>query len=144
MKFSRTTKSFYPEALLSRYQAAGTVPNDLQTIADADYAFLFSGVAAGKVIDWSGMQPVLADAPIVKHVPQSVSRAQAKIALNRAGLLDQVNAIVAAADIETQLAWNEALTFERSSPTVAKLAAALNLSSDQLDALFITAAGITP
>lgn len=144
MQFSRTTKAFYPDALLDRYKAAGTLPTDLQTISDTAYAQLLNAPSQGKVLDWSGVQPVAVDRPVVKVVPKLVSRAQAKIALNRAGLLDQIEALVAQTDRETQLAWNEALTFERSSPTVAKLAAALHLTSDQLDGLFVTAAGITP
>lgn len=144
MQFSRTTKAFYADALLPRYRIAGTLPSDLQTISDDAYKALFANLAQGKVLDWSGIQPVAVDPMPVKIVPQSVSRAQAKIALSRAGLLNQINQLVNVADIETQLAWNEALNFERSSPTVAKLAAALNLTGDQLDALFITAAGITP
>jgi hypothetical protein len=41
-----------------------------------------------------------------------------------------------------RLAWKEALEFERNSPTVAAMAAALNLSGNQLDDLFIAAAQI--
>ena len=43
----------------------------------------------------------------------------------------------------TKLAWTETQDFERASPTVAGLAALLGLTSEQVDALFITASGIT-
>ena len=42
----------------------------------------------------------------------------------------------------TRLAWADAQTFERQSPTVANLAAVLGLSAIQIDDLFKTAAGI--
>lgn len=75
-------------------------------------------------------------------VPASVSRFQAKAALAQAGLLDEVEAIIAQADATTKLAWSDALQFERASPTIASLSAALNLTSAQVDDLFRQAATI--
>lgn len=79
-----------------------------------------------------------------RAIPQTVTRFQALAALDQAGLLGQVEAIIS--DPQTasimRLAFNEALTFERDSPTVTTLAAALNLSGSQVDALFVTASGI--
>ena len=75
-------------------------------------------------------------------VPTSISPAQARLALLHAGLLDQVEAAVAAGDRATQIAWEMATVIERSSPTVVALSAALGLTDAQLDALFTTAAGI--
>ena len=77
-------------------------------------------------------------------VPQSVSAMQAKVALSRAGLLTGVQAWIAAQDAETQLIWNSTVVFNRTSPLLASAATALNLSSDQIDALFVTAAAIAP
>jgi hypothetical protein len=59
-----------------------------------------------------------------------------------AGLLSQVEAIVASADAATRIAWDNASVIERNSPTVAALSAALGLTSAQLDALFTAAAAI--
>lgn len=88
----------------------------------------------------------LAVAPYVEAVavPQVVSKFQAKAALRGAGLLDQVEQMMAdpAADPLTVLAWTEAQEFRRSSPTVAAMAQALGLDAAALDGLFITAAGI--
>jgi len=75
-------------------------------------------------------------------VPQSVSRFQALAALHNAGLLDAAQAAVTAAGGLPLLAWNNAQSFERGSPTIASLAAALNLTPAQLDALFIAASQI--
>lgn len=72
-----------------------------------------------------------------------VTPLQAKRALNKAGLLAQVKSAVAAADIETQLAWESALSFERNSPFILNMGAVLGLTSAQIDALFISAATFT-
>lgn len=102
-------------------------------------------------IDWqdyqawraAGNQPAPCTPP-VPSVPQSVTRLQAKAALLQAGLLDAANAhfAQAGADPLARLAWAEATTFERDSRLVAATAAALNLSSAQVDDLFRTASEI--
>lgn len=76
--------------------------------------------------------------------PQTVTRFQARAALMQAGLLDDVEALMAnpATPAIQRLAWADAQEFRRSSPTVAAMAAALGLSSAQVDALFEQAAGI--
>lgn len=73
-------------------------------------------------------------------IPQSVTRLQALLALNAAGLLTNVKSAVAVSDMATQLAFDNASTFDRDSPFMATMATALNLTSDQLDALFTSAA----
>lgn len=87
----------------------------------------------------------------VPAIQQTVSRFQAQAALfntpNGAGgtLLDSVNALMAASTTPmlTKLAWQNAQVFERNSPTVATMAAAMSLTSAQLDQLFIDASKIT-
>jgi hypothetical protein len=83
-------------------------------------------------------------APQPPAVPPSVSRFQARAALADAGLLSQVETLMAdaATPLRTKLAWTDAQDFERSSPTVASMAAALGLTDTQLDQLFVTAKGI--
>jgi hypothetical protein len=77
------------------------------------------------------------------YIPQSVTRFQGKAALMQAGLLASVEAAVAAStDPLLPLAWDEALTFERQSAMVTGLAAALGLTSQQIDDLFVAAAQI--
>lgn len=75
-------------------------------------------------------------------VPPSVSMRQARLALRRAGLYAAVNAAVAGADEDTQIEWEFATDVWRSRDLVATLGAALTLTSDQIDALFIAAAAI--
>lgn len=76
-------------------------------------------------------------------VPASVSAFQARAALRGANLLDTVEATVAAAPPIVQDAWEYAIAFERRSPTIAALAAAIGLDDAALDDLFRTAATIT-
>ena len=76
-------------------------------------------------------------------VPQSVTPAQAKIALSRAGKLAAVEAAVSAAGGETKIWWDEALSFDRSSPVIAALGGAIGLTSADIDALFVTASKIS-
>lgn len=76
-------------------------------------------------------------------VPQSVSRAQAKIALHRAGLLDMVKTAVAA-DAELQIWFDDAVTWDRQNEHVIQLGEQL-LGDDPatIDALFVDAGKIS-
>lgn len=88
--------------------------------------------------EWTAAQ----NAPV--PVPQSVTMRQARLALLQAGLLSNVDAAIAtlpspqkeAATIE----WEYSQTVERHRPFVLTLGAALGLTSEQLDDLFIQAA----
>lgn len=75
-------------------------------------------------------------------VPESVTPFQAKAALLQAGLLGQAEGLVSAAGGVTKLAWDEALEFKRTSPTLLALAEGLGLSPEALDELFRTASRI--
>lgn len=81
-------------------------------------------------------------APGPDPVPQTVTPRQARLALLAAGLLDQADAAVAAADRATQIAWEFATEIRRDNPIIAAMAAHLSLTSEQVDALFIAAGGI--
>lgn len=103
----------------------------------------------GKNQGWSdvpqpafGLTEYVEVAPEPSSVPSQVSAFQAKAALHNAGLLDAVEAYFAATDTDPVqvLAWHNATTFERSSPTLAAASAKLGMTSEQLDALFTAAA----
>lgn len=80
-------------------------------------------------------------------VPASVTRAQARAALFKAGLLDTIDAYVGGLTGDdgrlTQIWWADALNFERASPTIAAIGTVLGLTSDQIDGLFRTADGLS-
>jgi hypothetical protein len=80
------------------------------------------------------------------QTPQSVPMRNARLALYSAGRLKQVEDYIAAMDgVDGDLAridWATALTVRRDSPLVGKLMALLDLTSAQIDALFISAAAL--
>jgi hypothetical protein len=73
-------------------------------------------------------------------IPQILTMRQAKIVLHRHGMLDEVNNAVSRADEETRIEWEYATEVRRDWPTLAVMAAALNLDDKLLDALFIQGA----
>lgn len=86
------------------------------------------------------------------NVPQSVTRFQARAALlstpslheGFTNMLDEVEAFMVSDLVEplARLAWTDAQEFKRTSPTIQALAPLLDLSDEDLDLLFIAAAGI--
>jgi hypothetical protein len=137
--YSRTTGGFYDRDFHGEH-----IPLDAVEVAEDDYRALFVAQAAGKEIlaGVDGYPIAATPIPATPAIPVSVSPAQARLALLAAGKLAQVEAIVAAADPATRIAWDNATYIERNSPTVAALSAALGLTSAQLDALFTAAAAI--
>lgn len=81
---------------------------------------------------------------VTKTVPQQVTRFQALATLHNAGMLDQVEAMMAqpGTDKLTVLAWQNALDFKRTSSMVLDMAQALGLTDKQVDDLFIAASQI--
>lgn len=73
----------------------------------------------------------------------AISPFQARAALFAAGLLDDVEAAIQAEGPPAVLAWEYATEWRRDSPTIATLAAVLELSEEQVDELFIAASQIT-
>jgi len=73
----------------------------------------------------------------------SVTRKQMLIALHRVGLLGPIKAAVAASgNIELQIAFDEALNFERSDAFLASMQAAMGKTDAEVDAIFALAASI--
>lgn len=75
-------------------------------------------------------------------VPPSITAAQARIALSRAGLLDKAQAAVNAAGGDSLIYWEYAPYWDRSNATVTALATAIGLTSAQIDSLFIQAGAL--
>jgi hypothetical protein len=123
----------------------GPLPSDIAGLEDASLANL--SAALGPAADELGYAGqgffFVADPPPAPVIPQVVSRMQAKMALQNAGLLASVESTVAAGTAATQIYWADAPDFHRDHPVLLSLATALNLSSAQVDALFTAAAIIT-
>lgn len=73
-------------------------------------------------------------------VPQQVTMRQARIALLSAGLLDDVEMVIAAAGRAAQLEWEYAAVVERSNPAIAIVQQQKALTDAQIDDLFREAA----
>ena len=73
-------------------------------------------------------------------VPQVITIRQARLVLLAAGLLDSVNAAVAAADRAVQIEWEYVTELRRDWPTLLVLSEVLGLTALQVDELFIAAA----
>lgn len=75
-------------------------------------------------------------------VPKTISKLQLVRALRSAGHWGNVKATLAQADATTQEDWEYAFKINRSDPVVASFAAALGLTEDNLDDIFIDGAGL--
>lgn len=80
----------------------------------------------------------------VNGVPQSAPRKQARQALVLAGLYEQaITAIATIPDAQqrnlAQIEWEDSPAYERQSPLVQQVGAALGLTDQQIDNLFVTA-----
>jgi hypothetical protein len=77
-----------------------------------------------------------AEALALERASMVCSAFQARAALLGAGLLTAAQAAVDASTPEVQLAWEYAIEWRRTSPTIAALAAALELTDEDVDNLF--------
>lgn len=80
--------------------------------------------------------------PAPPVVPAVVSPRQIRQALTALGLRSAVEAAVAAGDQNLKDWWEFATAFERAHPRVIAMAQALDVSTEELDQLFIVAAGL--
>lgn len=133
--------------------AGGVVAELIETPPGADIADLFhpdlvammvpvpdpGAVAVGHGWDGKRFTP---PSPRPASPPPAVTMRQARLALLSAGLLDAVDAAIAAAPRAVQIEWEYATQIERASPLVGAIAAGLGLDDGDLDALFIAAAAV--
>jgi hypothetical protein len=73
-------------------------------------------------------------------VPKSITMRQARLALHSAGLLSAISTSITSMPMDVQIEWEYANEILRASPTIIALATALNMSSTQVDELFINGA----
>jgi hypothetical protein len=75
-------------------------------------------------------------------VPQEVTMLQGRLALRASGLISQADAAVALASPAIQDMWQFSTVLHRDNAQLLAIAQALSLTSDQVDALFISAAAL--
>ena len=110
-------------------------------VSDATYqAWLAIGNLPTQIDTMSNLQGVLTQACIPPYAP--VTPRQARLALNAAGLLDQVNTALNAAGGASLITWEYASQIQRTDPLIASIGTALGLTQAQIDALFIAAAAL--
>lgn len=82
------------------------------------------------------------DAAVLAFRALTVTALQAKLALAGAGMLESVETWVARQSAEVQLRWELATEFDRNSEFIVGAIDGLGLTTEQMDALFITASRI--
>lgn len=118
-------------------------------ISDEMHAYLLRGESQGKRIapDENGYPILIDPPPAPPYVPQQVTRAQGKAALITSGLWTDVESYVDSITDPTEkalalVALNDTTHWQRTSPFLNSAAAALGLSDEDLDNLFIQASEI--
>lgn len=138
--YSAVTQGFYDSTIHE------VMPSDVVEITQEQHAKLLQAQSEGKQIvpGEDGYPTTVVPPSLPPAVPESVQAWQAKTALLEAGLLDDVEAIMAnqATDKKIVIAWQGAPNFRRDSPMIAALAAQLKLTDKQVDDLFFAAAAV--
>lgn len=107
------------------------------------YATTYTDAATGEttVREWTPEEVAAREARLAsmrKIAP--ITPRQVRLLLLSQGLLSQVTAMIEQQDEATRIAWEYASEFRRDDPLLLALAAKLNISDQQLDEFFLTAA----
>ena len=128
LEFAWARESQYPTDVPEFF---GTCPDDADTQVDGVLGVYLQA-------DWESMRNDEMQAR--NPVPQQVTMRQARLALLSAGLLDDVEMVIAAAGRAAQLEWEYAAVVDRSNPAVAIVQQQKALTDAQIDDLFREAA----
>lgn len=82
--------------------------------------------------------PYVEPEPLSEPVPQVITMRQARLQLLEAGLLDDVEALVAL-DRKSQIEWEYANEVYRQSPLIESVKKAMSITDEQIDNMFIAA-----
>ena len=113
---------------------ANTVHLPDGTVLDSNSTNLPEGWSIVADIDATPLEAVDANG-----VPQVVTARQARLALNAAGLLGNIEAALATMPRDAQIEWDYAHEIRRDSPLIAAVASGLGLDKAAIDALFAQA-----
>ena len=128
LEFAWARESHYPTDVPEFF---GTCSEDADTQVDGVLGVYLQA-------DWEQMRE---DEMCARNpVPQQVTMRQARLALLSAGLLDDVEMVIAAAGRAAQLEWEYAAVVDRSNPAVAAVQQQEALTDAQIDDLFREAA----
>ena len=128
LEFAWARESRYPTDVPEFF---GTCPDDSNVQVDGVLGVYLQA-------DWEALW---ADEMRARNpVPQQVTMRQARLALLSAGLLDDVEMVIAAAGRAAQLEWEYAAVVDRSNPAVAAVQQQQALTDTYIDDLFREAA----
>lgn len=152
--FSNSTQAFYATALKGVYQASGTWPGDAQVVNSTQEAEIRELQMGGKlpqlneggVIDM-GLQPGYT---VGSAAPQQCTPAQGLVALYALKQITEDHVLEAISQIPdpvqqytARIGYQRATTWERGSPTMQAMTQLLELTDEDLDALFAYAVGVS-
>ena len=118
-----------------------TVQTFQETQAIKDRIFIKRDAGGFHVYQKGDTVPAPKSVP-VETCPQVVTPRQIRLALSAAGLRETVETAVAAGSQDLKDWWEYALTIERNNDLIVGMASQLNITSEQLDDLFIAAAAL--
>ena len=123
------------------------IGNDPVRLFAPEYATLFRACPSHVQAGWLDDGTTYTAPPVPPPtIPQSVTMRQARLALDAAGLLDTVNATIAAMTGQSgkaaRIEWEFSSEVKRNQPLVMALGPTLGLTAIQLDSLFTAAAGL--
>lgn len=119
-------------------QVFSSATNTLVPLTDPSVGpWFLAGNVPTSIDTMDNLKQVLHDADVPPYAP--ITMWQARKALRQAGLIDQVNAAVAAATPDLQDAWEYASSLSRTDPLVLALSTQLNLAPGVVDSLFTLA-----
>ena len=75
----------------------------------------------------------------VPYVPATITRRQGRKILDQYNLLASVEAVVATLDIQGQIDYQDASTFDRSNPVLLYVTSQAGMTESQIDAMFVEA-----
>lgn len=145
--FSNTTQAFYADSLRSTYQAAKTWPDDALQLSTEQEILIRNIQMSGKLaqlvggqVSDIGFQP---DYSTAVFTPQNCTPAQGLVALLALKQITEEHVLEAIAQIPdpvhqytARIGYQRATVWERGSPTMQSMAQLLQLSEENLDALF--------
>lgn len=124
-QYPTNNPEFYGEAVV------GTVPGILKVLTKEEFDSLYAQELVAR--RW-------------KKIPRTVTVRQAKLALLEQGLYEGVSAYIASVEgeegLKLKINWDHASVFDREDPLVLMIGSVLGWSDEQLDALFVKAAGL--
>jgi hypothetical protein len=115
--------------------------------APAGHFIAEAAYAGAPPAPWKFVDGALITSPYPPKVPQEIALWRAKAVIELAGLLTSVHSLLAAmegdAGVVARAAWSAGAPLARHGATVKALAGALNLTDEQVDAMFIQAAALS-